>query len=663
MIQIRPSPIISLICHLSISLPSPKLSQQPFHSLRLDLDPLNSESCANEKFSSIPRTELLCGLSVDKIPEAQSTPTHKPIECLSEALDHLKLDVQESPFENPRTSRRALHDYQKYDVDFYERNEIAFELKTGHANGSLVCLDMGCGKTAEALALVGRRSRTFMQQLLPDPKVADVTLVVLPSDVMSSWKREINLWLPGVQTMILHRNYSVHGANQDFRQSKIVLASYHQVISQYGWKLDDERYHSQQMAERGLSVGASESRKIYEQHLATLPWDHQEFFPLFRFKFLRIILDEAHLMRNPETVTFKAVMALQKIFGLVLTGTPAQNSTTDVETLLQFLGCTSSLLVESNLSLITSRRTKEAVLDKLGPRYDRIHRVTLTSSEMELYNLVYSMHRGSPLLRQLRSRQAAVHPSLMKEPLFSANDFGKKKSREQQEKEFLLEAICYQFAMNNGVELESIQNRIKFLDSEKELPPEFAPYEPLLHGTYISSKVAYAINLVQSADGKCIIFSNFVMALDLVAIALKKHEINFVTYFGRNKMNERTKALERLEQDSSCRVILVSLKAGGVGVSMISANTVIILDPWWNPYAESQAISRAHRMSQARPVFVHRLIAVETIDEEKIEPVQDRKRAEIEPWMKKLEEATKMRDLENKTKVKKESTPSYLPKF
>jgi SNF2 family DNA or RNA helicase len=126
------------------------------------------------------------------------------------------------------------------------------------------------------------------------------------------------------------------------------------------------------------------------------------------------------------------------------------------------------------------------------------------------------------------------------------------------------------------------------------------------------------------AEGrKVILFSQFTSMLDLIKPELVAHGISFSEIRGTTKDRQTP---VRAFQEGAVSVILVSLKAGGTGLNLTAADTVILYDPWWNPAVEAQAIDRAHRIGQAKPVFVHRLIARGTI-EEKILLLQDKKRS------------------------------------
>merc|ERR1719482_1966305 len=123
---------------------------------------------------------------------------------------------------------------------------------------------------------------------------------------------------------------------------------------------------------------------------------------------------------------------------------------------------------------------------------------------------------------------------------------------------------------------------------------------------------------------KAIVFSQFTMMLELVEFRLKREGISCVVFRGGMSMQARTDALVAFNSDPSLKVILISLKAGGEGLNLQVANHVFLLDPWWNPACEMQAIQRAHRIGQTREVKAIRFITKDTI-EEKIIALQEKK--------------------------------------
>ncbi len=123
---------------------------------------------------------------------------------------------------------------------------------------------------------------------------------------------------------------------------------------------------------------------------------------------------------------------------------------------------------------------------------------------------------------------------------------------------------------------------------------------------------------------KVLVFSQFVRMLKIIAAQLKQEGYLFEMLTGQTR--DREACVERFQYDSSIKIFLISLKAGGRGLNLTAADYVILYDPWWNPAAERQAIDRAHRIGQDKSVFVYKMIAHETV-EEKILELQKRKNA------------------------------------
>jgi non-specific serine/threonine protein kinase len=128
------------------------------------------------------------------------------------------------------------------------------------------------------------------------------------------------------------------------------------------------------------------------------------------------------------------------------------------------------------------------------------------------------------------------------------------------------------------------------------------------------------------SDHKALVFSQFLGMLGLIREKLEELEIPFVYFDGSTSAPDREKAIQRFQQDDTIRVFLISLKAGGVGLNLTAADYVYIMDPWWNPAVEQQAIDRTHRIGQTKNIFAYRMICKDTI-EDKILQLQDRKRA------------------------------------
>ncbi|KAM5437928.1 hypothetical protein McanCB56680_003918 [Microsporum canis] len=148
-----------------------------------------------------------------------------------------------------------------------------------------------------------------------------------------------------------------------------------------------------------------------------------------------------------------------------------------------------------------------------------------------------------------------------------------------------------------------------------------------------SAKVDKTIEILESlhnsGDEKTIIFSQFTSLLDLIEVPINRRGWNYRRYDGSMKPADRNDSVLDFTDNPDCRIMLVSLKAGNAGLNLVAASQVIILDPFWNPYIEDQAIDRAHRIGQMRPVMVHRLLVENTV-EDRIIALQDKKRELIE---------------------------------
>ena len=133
------------------------------------------------------------------------------------------------------------------------------------------------------------------------------------------------------------------------------------------------------------------------------------------------------------------------------------------------------------------------------------------------------------------------------------------------------------------------------------------------------------IESVISEGHKVLVFSSFVKHLELFRARFEEDGIGYAYLTGSRNQKQRKEAIHDFQNTADCRLFLISLKAGGVGLNLTAADYVFILDPWWNPAAEMQALNRAHRIGQENRVFVYRFISNGSI-EEKIHSLQERKR-------------------------------------
>lgn len=311
-----------------------------------------------------------------------------------------------------------------------------------------------------------------------------------------------------------------------------------------------------------------------------------------------VILDEAQAIKNSASQVAKAARLLKAAHRLALTGTPVENHLGELWSLFDFLNpgllgrsATFQSLIkqgtddESSLPLLSRaispyllRRTKQQVLTELPEKNEQTLSCDLPRKQRRQYEELRDYYRASlsQKIEQKGIKKAKIH---VLEALLR-----------------LRQAACHPGLLDQG---KSNQKSAKF--------------DLLLE----------QLQEVTAEGHKVLVFSQFTSLLGLLKPQLEAADIAYEYLDGRTR--KRQQKVERFQEDPDCPVFLISLKAGGHGLNLTAADYVYILDPWWNPAVEAQAIDRTHRIGQTRPVFAYRLIARDTI-EEKIVELQQSKR-------------------------------------
>jgi superfamily II DNA or RNA helicase len=310
------------------------------------------------------------------------------------------------------------------------------------------------------------------------------------------------------------------------------------------------------------------------------------------------ILDEAQAIKNSATASAKAARLLRARHRLALSGTPIENHLGELWSLFEFLnpGLLGSARAFQRASAARTRgdedlewlaralrpfilrRTKEQVAPELPPRTDQTLQVELEGPQRRHYDELRAHYRETLLARVARE--------------------GVNRSKMQ-----ILEALLRlrQAACHSGL-----------IDPRRAHEPS-AKFDVLIP------------RLVELLDEghKALVFSQFTSLLALLRPRLEALGIVYEYLDGRTR--DRAARVNRFQSDAACKVFLISLKAGGLGLNLTAAEYVFLLDPWWNPAVEAQAIDRAHRIGQTRHVFAYRLLARDTV-EEKVAELQQSKR-------------------------------------
>jgi len=315
------------------------------------------------------------------------------------------------------------------------------------------------------------------------------------------------------------------------------------------------------------------------------------------------ILDEAQAIENDASVTSKAVRLLRSNHRLALTGTPVQNHLGELWALFEFLS--PGLLGRSSVfqSLVGNGKNRDAALD--GKLLQKALAPFLLRRTKEQVLPELPQKQEQVLACELDGTQRAAYDAL----------------REH-----------YRDALQKGG--AQLDNRERFVALEALLRlRQAACHEALIDerlGARSSAKLDALVPMLQeiAASGhKALVFSQFVGFLTIVRARLDA--LGMVYEYLDGKTRDRQQRVDRFQGDAGCPVFLISLKAGGFGLNLTAADYVFVLDPWWNPAAEAQAIDRAHRLGQQRKVVAYRLVATDTV-EEKVLKLQDQKRALVE---------------------------------
>ncbi|HKI88815.1 MAG TPA: DEAD/DEAH box helicase [Draconibacterium sp.] len=445
-----------------------------------------------------------------------------------------------------------------------------------YENGFGGCLadDMGLGKTLQTLALLLKLKRAKAGVKVTDPlatsdqlvlfdeapeteEVQTASIIVVPTSLVHNWENEIRKFTPALKVY----KYVGYQRKKAVEIDKIARF-YDVIITTYGTVRNDKE----------LLAGT-------------------EFFYL--------ILDESQFIKNPSSKTYKAIMQLRAKNRLVLTGTPIENSLSDLWSQMNFInkGVLGNLAffrryfitpiekhsnkeAQEKLQLMIRpfilRRKKDEVAKDLPPLMEQVRVCGMTREQHKMYEQEKSVIRNTIL------------ESVEKE--------GLKKSS---------------FVILQGLtKLRQLANHPSLLEKDTE------------DGSGKFDEIFRMLENLMAENHKVLIFSSFVTHLELIQEKIEQENWKYSKLTGQT--TKREEVIRNFQENADNRIFLISLKAGGVGLNLTEADYVFIIDPWWNPAAENQAINRAHRIGQAKHVFVYRFITENSI-EEKIQLLKERK--------------------------------------
>ena len=312
-----------------------------------------------------------------------------------------------------------------------------------------------------------------------------------------------------------------------------------------------------------------------------------------QFKNIRFdycILDEAQAVKNASTLAAKAVRLLKADHRLAMSGTPVENHLGELWSLFEFL----------NPGMLGTA----AVFGRAGKNPDESTRQVLSKALRPF------------ILRRTKAQVAPELPEKTEQTIYCDLEGNDRKLYDELRDYYRTQLL------KNGAGENSGQYKIQVLEALLRLR-QAACHPGLIDKKKVSEPSAKVDTLLAQLDQvleenhKALVFSQFTSLLAIVRSRLDQEKIRYVYLDGRTR--DRQAKVEEFQNDPDAKLFLISLKAGGLGLNLHAAEYVYLLDPWWNPAVEAQAIDRAHRIGQTRKVFAYRLIARDTVEEKVLE--------------------------------------------
>ena len=444
----------------------------------------------------------------------------------------------------PKKLNTELRTYQKIGYKWLKTLEQ-------YKMGGILADDMGLGKTVQVLTVI----LSYIQE---NKEKAKNSIIVCPSSLTLNWYNEIQKFTPTIKTLVISGDYLE-------RKRKIeTINNYQIVITSYD----------------------SLKRDI-------------DLYTQYNFKY--IVADEAQYIKNNNTKNSKAVKLINAETKFALTGTPIENSLSELWSIFDFI---------MPGYLYKYKKFKELYEIPIIKNQDE-EKMNKLKKQIEPFIL---RRTKSEVLTELPDKTVTILSNEMKEEQYSIYMSYMAQARDE---------IMYQIDMK-GFE----KSQIKILSLLMRLR-QICCHPKLFLSEYTgeSSKLNQCIEIIQDAvlgGHKILLFSSYTSMFEIIEEQLKKLKINYLKLTGQTKVGERIKLVDEFNTNENIKVFLISLKAGGTGLNLTGADMVIHYDPWWNLSAENQATDRTYRIGQKKNVQVYKLITKNSI-EEKIYELQQKK--------------------------------------
>ncbi|XP_029164330.1 SWI/SNF-related matrix-associated actin-dependent regulator of chromatin subfamily A containing DEAD/H box 1 homolog [Nylanderia fulva] len=479
--------------------------------------------------------------------------------------------------------------------------------------------EMGLGKTVQVIAFL-----TYLKEAGLVNEMNGPHLIVVPSSTMENWWNELEKWSPNLKVVQYY-------GSQDERK-----------YMRMGWRNGDLDDVDILLTTYNLICSTPEERR------------------LFRVMGINyVIFDEAHMLKNMSTVRYENLVRINAKHRILLTGTPLQNNLLELMSLLIFVMPSLFAGKQADIKSLFSknpkgdkklgeqplfereqiknakeimrpfvlRRLKTQVLSDLPYKKDEIIRCALVEKQQSMYNKLVAQFsaeaseidgvNGIGMVMQLR--KLANHPLLVRDYYDEkklralANRLVKEPGYKQKNPEYVFEDLIW----TSDYQINQLTRIYKSI-AGFGMPQEFIPQAGKL------KEMDKLLPQLKRDDHRVLIFSQFTMVLDILEEYLTIRGHTFLRLDGSTPVTERQTLINEYTQDSNIFVFLLSTRAGGLGINLTAADTVIIHDIDFNPYNDKQAEDRCHRVGQNKPVTIIRLLSEGTIEESMYEIAQEK---------------------------------------
>lgn len=477
--------------------------------------------------------------------------------------------------------------------------------------GGCLADDMGLGKTLQTLTLL---------QYIYKPLSPDAVAVSMDREQEADAEGQFSLFsfssedelLPDTReirekNMPKEDNHRPEAGRNARKPATLIIVP---TSLLHNWRREAKRFTTLSIAEYNSSTifPKGEPERFFKRfHLifTTYGMMRNNIDVLRSYTFEYIVLDESQNIKNNDSLTFRSVIQLQSKHRIALTGTPIENSLKDLWAQFRFLQ--PDLLGEESAfqkQFIIPIRQGNARMEK------------------RLQQLIAPF-----ILRRSKSEVAPELPPLTEETIYCDMSEEQGESYEQ-EKNSLRNILLQQPESQDRFHTFSILNGILRLRQLACHPQLIFPDFNGISGK--TEQIIETFDTLRSEGHKVLIFSSFVKHLEILADVFRQRGWKYALLTGST--NNRPSEIAHFTEQNDVQAFLISLKAGGVGLNLTQADYVFIIDPWWNPAAEAQAIARAHRIGQNKQVIAYRFITQNSI-EEKILQLQEEKRKLAETFI------------------------------